>query len=154
MTARPSVVAVAGITAYRTAFHRSGAEMGRQPESIAGADLWAVPNPSGLNAHETVVSLAGWYRRVAEAADPGLDLVCDVGDDLHRCPEEVAAPLLLNDGQVHRAGGDVRVAAQVLAGEALVVPEIEVGLSPIVGDEHLAVLERVHRAGIDVKIRI
>lgn len=68
VTVRPRVVAVAGITAYRTAFRRARAEMGWQPEPIAGADLWAVPNPSGLNAHETVGSLAGWYRRVAEAA--------------------------------------------------------------------------------------
>jgi TDG/mug DNA glycosylase family protein len=69
VTVRPKVVAVAGITAYRTAFRRAAAEIGRQPESIAGVDLWAVPNPSGLNAHETVDSLAEWYRRVAEAAD-------------------------------------------------------------------------------------
>jgi TDG/mug DNA glycosylase family protein len=27
-----------------------------------------VPNPSGLNAHETVDSLAVWYRRAAEDA--------------------------------------------------------------------------------------
>ncbi len=50
---RPAVVAVAGVTAYRTAFGRPGAALGRQPELLAGAELWVVPNPSGLNAHET-----------------------------------------------------------------------------------------------------
>jgi TDG/mug DNA glycosylase family protein len=30
--------------------------------------VWVVPNPSGLNAHETVTSLAIWYRKAAEAA--------------------------------------------------------------------------------------
>jgi TDG/mug DNA glycosylase family protein len=64
----PAVVAVAGITAYRTAFGRPGASMGRQPEDLEGAELWAVPNPSGLNAHETTASLAGWYRQVGVAA--------------------------------------------------------------------------------------
>jgi TDG/mug DNA glycosylase family protein len=64
----PQVVAVAGITAYRTAFHRPRAELGKQPEGIAGAELWIVPNPSGLNAHETTASLAEWYRRVGAAA--------------------------------------------------------------------------------------
>jgi len=64
----PLVVAVAGVTAYRTAFRRPKAAMGRQPEDIAGAALWAVPNPSGLNAHETTTSLAAWYRQVGEAA--------------------------------------------------------------------------------------
>ena len=65
---RPSVVAVAGVTAYRTAFRRPRAGLGRQPEMVAGAELWVVPNPSGLNAHETVESLAAWYRRAGEAA--------------------------------------------------------------------------------------
>lgn len=64
----PAVVAVAGLTAYRVAFERPRAALGRQPETIDGAELWVVPNPSGLNAHETVSSLALWYRRVAEAA--------------------------------------------------------------------------------------
>ena len=63
-----SVVAVAGITAYRVGFGRRSAKAGRQPDGVAGAELWVVPNPSGLNAHETVGSLAEWYRRVAEAA--------------------------------------------------------------------------------------
>ncbi|MTV25743.1 mismatch-specific DNA-glycosylase [Nitriliruptoraceae bacterium ZYF776] len=68
----PAVVAVAGITAYRSAFGRPKATLGEQPAPLAGAALWVVPNPSGLNAHETVDSLAAWYRQVARAA--GLDL--------------------------------------------------------------------------------
>lgn len=64
----PRVVAVAGITAYRTAFGQPKAVPGRQPEDLAGAELWVVPNPSGLNAHETVATLADAYREVAEAA--------------------------------------------------------------------------------------
>jgi double-stranded uracil-DNA glycosylase len=65
---RPAVVAIAGITAYRTAFGRSKAVLGRQPDPLAGAELWVVPNPSGLNAHETIDSLAEHYRQVAVAA--------------------------------------------------------------------------------------
>jgi double-stranded uracil-DNA glycosylase len=65
---RPGVVAVAGLTAYRAAFEVRGATLGRQPGRLAGAELWVVPNPSGLNAHETVTSLAAWYRRAGEAA--------------------------------------------------------------------------------------
>lgn len=70
---RPKVVAVAGITAYRTAFGRPRATVGRQPVDLAGAELWVVPNPSGLNAHATVDSLAVSYGEVARAA--GLDTV-------------------------------------------------------------------------------
>ena len=65
---RPRVVAVAGVTAYRTAFTRPKASAGRQPESMAGAELWVVPNPSGLNAHETIDSLAAAYAEPAHAA--------------------------------------------------------------------------------------
>jgi double-stranded uracil-DNA glycosylase len=65
---RPRVVAIAGVTAYRTAFRRPKAELGRQEERLAGAELWLVPNPSGLNAHETVDTLAARYREVAIAA--------------------------------------------------------------------------------------
>ena len=65
---RPAVVAIAGITAYRAAFGARKAIPGRQPEPISGAELWVVPNPSGLNAHETVGTLAVAYRAAAEAA--------------------------------------------------------------------------------------
>jgi double-stranded uracil-DNA glycosylase len=64
----PKVVAVAGITAFRTAFSRPRARLGRQPNDLAGAELWVVPNPSGLNAHETIPSLAAAYAEPARAA--------------------------------------------------------------------------------------
>ncbi len=65
---RPAVVAIAGLTAYRTAFQRPAAALGLQPETVGPARLWVVPNPSGLNAHETIDSLATWYRNAAEDA--------------------------------------------------------------------------------------
>ncbi|QZY29752.1 mismatch-specific DNA-glycosylase [Nocardioides coralli] len=65
---RPRVVAVAGVTAYRTAFGVRRAALGRQPEDLAGAELWVVPNPSGLNAHETIDTLAAAYAAPARAA--------------------------------------------------------------------------------------
>jgi TDG/mug DNA glycosylase family protein len=42
--------------------------LGQQPAPLAGAALWVVPNPSGLNAHETVESLAEAYAAPARAA--------------------------------------------------------------------------------------
>ncbi|HSK49845.1 MAG TPA: mismatch-specific DNA-glycosylase [Solirubrobacterales bacterium] len=73
---RPAVVAIAGISAYREAFGERGAVLGRQPETLdsalrwSDAALWVVPNPSGLNAHETVASLAAAYA--APAAEAGV----------------------------------------------------------------------------------
>lgn len=64
----PAVVAVAGITAFRSAFEQPKAMMGEQPERWGDSRLWVVPNPSGLNAHETVETLAAAYREPAVAA--------------------------------------------------------------------------------------
>jgi double-stranded uracil-DNA glycosylase len=67
-TWQPEVVAVAGVTAFRTAFSWPEAGLGRQPDWLAGAVLWVVPNPSGLNAHETIASLAAAYAEPARVA--------------------------------------------------------------------------------------
>lgn len=72
---RPRVVCVVGITAYRTAFGRPKARKGCQPDKLrlGDAELFVLGNPSGLNAHETVESLARAYREAAEAAGVPLD---------------------------------------------------------------------------------
>jgi TDG/mug DNA glycosylase family protein len=47
---KPEVVAFVGITAYRIAFGRPRAAVGPQDETIAGARIWVLPNPSGRTA--------------------------------------------------------------------------------------------------------
>lgn len=64
----PKVIAVAGITAYRTAFGDRKATAGRQDRTIGDTVVWVVPNPSGLNAHHTVDTLAEAYRAAAVEA--------------------------------------------------------------------------------------
>jgi double-stranded uracil-DNA glycosylase len=68
-THRPRIVAIAGVTAYRTAFGRPRASTGPQPEFLSGARLWVVPNPSGLNAHATIPLLTQAFRELREAVD-------------------------------------------------------------------------------------
>ncbi len=65
---RPRVVAIAGITAFRTAFGRKAAKTGPQPDTLGSAQVWVIPNPSGLNAHETIATLAAAYAEPARAA--------------------------------------------------------------------------------------
>lgn len=65
---RPRVVAIVGITAYRQAFQRPNAVQGQQDEQLEAADLWVLPNPSGLNAHDTVATLAAAYAEPARTA--------------------------------------------------------------------------------------
>jgi len=58
----PRWLAVVGITVYRTAFSRPGATTGRQDETLGGASLWVLPNPSGLNALWTTPKLIEAFR--------------------------------------------------------------------------------------------
>jgi TDG/mug DNA glycosylase family protein len=64
---RPRFVAVAGVTAYRTAFGRPRAAIGPQDEKLGPARLWILPNPGGLNAHWTLLQLAEAFRELREA---------------------------------------------------------------------------------------
>jgi double-stranded uracil-DNA glycosylase len=61
---RPSVMAVLGVGAYRTAFNNPVATIGRQEEMIADTILWVLPNPSGLNAHYQPKDLARLFREL------------------------------------------------------------------------------------------
>ncbi|MEV4072963.1 G/U mismatch-specific DNA glycosylase [Nonomuraea fuscirosea] len=61
---RPKVLAVLGISAYRTAFARPKSVIGPQDELVGGVRVWVLPNPSGLNAHWTVTTIAGEMARL------------------------------------------------------------------------------------------
>jgi len=63
---RPRVLAVLGVTAWRQAFGRPRATLGRQPERIGGVTTWVAPNPSGLNAHHQLPDLARLYRELRD----------------------------------------------------------------------------------------
>jgi TDG/mug DNA glycosylase family protein len=64
----PQWVAVVGIGAYRTAFERPRAQMGRQPEKIESSGLWVLPNPSGLNANHQLAELAAAFQALRREA--------------------------------------------------------------------------------------
>ena len=77
-----------------------------------------------------------------------------MGYHLHGAAEKIAAALAGDETLVNRSLGEVALPRQALVDEALVVPEIEVALVTVVGHEYFAMLERRHRSGIDVEIRI
>ena len=66
---RPRWVAVVGIGAYRTAFDRPKAAMGRQKERMRGSGLWVLPNPSGLNANHQLPDLTQAFRALRRAIE-------------------------------------------------------------------------------------
>lgn len=63
---RPRAVAVLGIGAFRSAFDPN-AVLGRQEDRIADAELWVLPNPSGLNARYQLEALAAHFAEVRAA---------------------------------------------------------------------------------------
>jgi double-stranded uracil-DNA glycosylase len=66
---RPGALAVLGIGAYRTAFEQPRATLGRQPDDLAGAMVWVLPNPSGLNANHQLPDFIREFRILRKAAD-------------------------------------------------------------------------------------
>ena len=68
---QPAIVAFAGMGAYRVAFGRPRAGLGRQPEPLAGAVIWLLPNPSGAQAAYQLDDLVRAFRALRRAAgDP------------------------------------------------------------------------------------
>jgi len=68
---RPGVVAFLGLSAYRVAFDRPGAVAGPQETTLAGARIWLLPNPSGLNAHYQLGALIEVFSELRRAALTG-----------------------------------------------------------------------------------
>ncbi|MEU2211216.1 G/U mismatch-specific DNA glycosylase [Streptomyces hygroscopicus] len=66
---RPRWLAVAGVTAYRVAFGDKKAMIGPQTRTIGETRIWALPNPSGLNAHWTLPAMAEEFARLRAAAE-------------------------------------------------------------------------------------
>jgi double-stranded uracil-DNA glycosylase len=67
--ARPRMVAVLGVGAYRTAFARPKASVGPLPDPVGGAAAWLLPNPSGLNAHYQLPDLAEAFAALRRSLD-------------------------------------------------------------------------------------
>jgi TDG/mug DNA glycosylase family protein len=65
---RPAWVGFLGLSAYRTAFGRRRAAVGRQTEHLGPAGIWLLPNPSGLNAHYQTPDLVRAYGELHAAA--------------------------------------------------------------------------------------
>jgi TDG/mug DNA glycosylase family protein len=65
---RVSWLAILGVTAYRTAFGLRQAVIGPQTGRLGGAQVWILPNPSGLNASYQIDRLAAEFARLRVAS--------------------------------------------------------------------------------------
>jgi TDG/mug DNA glycosylase family protein len=66
---RPRVLAILGVGAYRLAFGRPEAVVGRQAAALGGTLVWVLPNPSGLNAHYGLPDLVRHFRALRQEVD-------------------------------------------------------------------------------------
>ncbi len=66
---RPRVLAILGLGAYRAAWERPRATIGRQEERIGETIIWVLPNPSGLNAHYQAKQLARLFSELRAAVE-------------------------------------------------------------------------------------
>ena len=66
---QPRVLAVLGLGAYRSAFEKPKAVIGRQEEMLGETIIWVLPNPSGLNAHYQAKDLARVFGELKAAVD-------------------------------------------------------------------------------------
>jgi len=60
----PRAVAFLGVGAYCQAFGIKTAVIGRQAERFEGAEVWVLPNPSGLNANYQLPDLVKLFRQL------------------------------------------------------------------------------------------
>jgi len=75
---QPAAVCFLGLSGWRAAVDRR-ATAGWQPRPIGGRPAYVMPNPSGLNAHATVASLADHLRAAWAGPEPGTAQRCAAG---------------------------------------------------------------------------
>jgi TDG/mug DNA glycosylase family protein len=68
---RPRVVAFLGVGAYCHAFECRQAKIGPQAGRFEGAEVWLLPNPSGLNANYQLPQLVQLFRRLWQQSSSG-----------------------------------------------------------------------------------
>lgn len=67
---RPRTVAFLGVGAYCHAFSIKQAIVGRQQQTFEGAEVWVLPNPSGLNANYQLPELVKLFRSLRKSWPP------------------------------------------------------------------------------------
>ncbi len=65
---RPKFLAFLGKPAFAALFHRRSVEWGPQSTTFGGAEVWVLPNPSGLNRAFSLQQLAEAYRQLQVVA--------------------------------------------------------------------------------------
>ena len=127
------------------------------PPHLSGHLTDGLQEGLGLDVSHRAADLGDDHVHLLPAANPVdalLDLTGDVWDDLDRAPQEGPLTLPAEDGPVDLSGGDGGVHRQIFVGEPLVMAQVQVGLRPVLGNEHLPVLIGVHSARVNVQVGV
>ena len=93
--------------------------------------------------------------RIVGAAHHGfLDLVRDMRNNLHGSPEVIATALLGDNFFVDTTSRVVTRATALNRGKTLIMTEVKIGFSTIIGDIHFAMLERAHGSWIYIDVGV
>jgi TDG/mug DNA glycosylase family protein len=65
----PQAVAMLGVGAYCQAYGLKKAAIGRAEETLEGADLWVLPNPSGLNANYQLPDFVRLFTQLRKSVE-------------------------------------------------------------------------------------
>ena len=91
---------------------------------------------------------------VADTEYPGLDLIGNMGNDLHRTAQVIPPAFLRNNGLVDFTGSHIGTLGQVDINKPFVMAQVQVRFRAVIRHEHFAVLIRAHGSRIDIDIRI
>ena len=84
----------------------------------------------------------------------GLYLIGYVWNHLNGLAKILTAAFFADYRLINLARGEVIALAHLRAHKALVMPQIEIGLSPVFGYKDLTMLERTHGSRINVDVRV
>ena len=116
-------------------------------------------NEEDAEAHDRLICLSTGKdlndtRRMRYSKQEWLKTTAEMNELFADLPEVLATTLLGDHRRIDLTSGDIGRARQIAVQEALIVTDVEIGLGAILGDEHLAVLERVHGARIHIEVRV
>jgi hypothetical protein len=90
----------------------------------------------------------------SNTTDPALDFVGDMRNYLNSLSQVITASLSGQNGLINRSCSCIRTTSEILVNETLVVAKVKVSLATIVCHKHFTVLKRVHRARVNVDVRV
>ena len=77
-----------------------------------------------------------------------------MGNDLNGLAQVFAPAFLVQYVPIYFSGGEIRETVQILVNEALVVAQVQVRLSPVLGNVNLSMLVGAHGTGIDIDVGV